>query len=142
MDDCLTPAVNYQVSRPKGFLLAHLRPRPCPLPLRNLNGFWSSGHSLKGCVLSCFCPDVPACDADAKDSQTGGAEDGEQEERDEDLDDEPIFTCDNCQQDFDCLAELTEHRTNHCPAGKRCRYCLLSLIYRIDTSLECVCVCV
>lgn len=51
-------------------------------------------------------------------------QDGEQEEHedrddrdhDDDLDDESIFTCDNCQQDFDCLAELTEHRTNHCPA--------------------------
>lgn len=47
----------------------------------------------------------------------GGAEDGDQ---DEDLEDEPIFTCDDCQQDFDCLAELTEHRTNHCPAGETC----------------------
>ncbi|KAM4733441.1 LOW QUALITY PROTEIN: zinc finger protein 423 [Anableps anableps] len=63
--------------------------------------------------------DVPAPDREAglKDGQGGVAEDGEQEERDDDdLDDESIFTCDNCQQDFDCLAELTEHRTNHCPA--------------------------
>uniref|UniRef100_A0A4W5P865 C2H2-type domain-containing protein n=1 Tax=Hucho hucho TaxID=62062 RepID=A0A4W5P865_9TELE len=37
---------------------------------------------------------------------------------DDDLDDESIFTCDNCQQDFECLAKLTDHRTNHCPAGK------------------------
>uniref|UniRef100_A0A672P6R4 Zinc finger protein 423 n=1 Tax=Sinocyclocheilus grahami TaxID=75366 RepID=A0A672P6R4_SINGR len=50
-------------------------------------------------------------------------EDGEQsvtshDERvgEEDLDDDSIFTCDNCQQDFECLADLTEHRTNHCPA--------------------------
>ncbi|KAM8860744.1 zinc finger protein 423 [Synchiropus picturatus] len=49
-------------------------------------------------------------DAELKD----GAEEGEEPE--DDLDDEPIFTCDNCQQDFDCLAELTEHRTHHCPA--------------------------
>ncbi|XP_035646840.1 zinc finger protein 423 isoform X2 [Oncorhynchus keta] len=35
---------------------------------------------------------------------------------DDDLDDESIFTCDNCQQDFECLAKLTDHRTNHCPA--------------------------
>lgn len=70
--------------------------------------------------------DVPASDREPKDGQGAGAEDGEQEEHDDrddrdhddDLDDEPIFTCDNCQQDFDCLAELTEHRTNHCPAGK------------------------
>uniref|UniRef100_A0A4W6DFZ8 Zinc finger protein 423 n=1 Tax=Lates calcarifer TaxID=8187 RepID=A0A4W6DFZ8_LATCA len=63
-------------------------------------------------------------EADPKDGQGTGAEDGEQEEHDDrderdhddDLDDESIFTCDNCQQDFDCLAELTEHRTNHCPA--------------------------
>uniref|UniRef100_A0A4W6DEW7 Zinc finger protein 423 n=1 Tax=Lates calcarifer TaxID=8187 RepID=A0A4W6DEW7_LATCA len=70
--------------------------------------------------------EVPASDreADPKDGQGTGAEDGEQEEHDDrderdhddDLDDESIFTCDNCQQDFDCLAELTEHRTNHCPA--------------------------
>uniref|UniRef100_A0AAQ5Z0X1 Zinc finger protein 423 n=1 Tax=Amphiprion ocellaris TaxID=80972 RepID=A0AAQ5Z0X1_AMPOC len=70
--------------------------------------------------------EVPASDREAepKEGQGGGAEDGEQEEHDErddrdhddDLDDESIFTCDNCQQDFDCLAELTEHRTNHCPA--------------------------
>ncbi|XP_043981730.1 zinc finger protein 423 isoform X3 [Gambusia affinis] len=63
--------------------------------------------------------DVPAPSREAglKDGQGGVAEDGEQEERDDDdLDDESIFTCDNCQQDFDCLAELSEHRTNHCPA--------------------------
>lgn len=102
-DGCLTPAVSHQA---KGFPpLAHLRPRPRP----------PRTPSERVCVLCCFRPDVPASDADAKDSQTGGGEDGEQ---DEDLDEEPIFTCDNCQQDFDCLAELTEHRTHHCPAGK------------------------
>lgn len=64
--------------------------------------------------------DVPAPTREAglKDSQRGVAEEGEQEEHDDDLDDESIFTCDNCQQDFDCLAELSEHRTNHCPAGE------------------------
>uniref|UniRef100_A0A665V1M8 Zinc finger protein 423 n=1 Tax=Echeneis naucrates TaxID=173247 RepID=A0A665V1M8_ECHNA len=70
--------------------------------------------------------EVPASDRETehKEGQGTGAEEGEQEEHDErderdhddDLDDESIFTCDNCQQDFDCLAELTEHRTNHCPA--------------------------
>uniref|UniRef100_A0A3B5QJK7 Zinc finger protein 423 n=1 Tax=Xiphophorus maculatus TaxID=8083 RepID=A0A3B5QJK7_XIPMA len=62
--------------------------------------------------------DVPAPSREAglKDGQRGVAEEGEQEEHDDDLDDESIFTCDNCQQDFDCLAELSEHRTNHCPA--------------------------
>ncbi|XP_051513398.1 zinc finger protein 423-like isoform X3 [Myxocyprinus asiaticus] len=62
-------------------------------------------------------------DSDRKESRTTG-EDGEQsvtshDERvgEEDLDDDSIFTCDNCQQDFECLADLTEHRTNHCPAG-------------------------
>uniref|UniRef100_A0A3Q3VWE4 Zinc finger protein 423 n=1 Tax=Mola mola TaxID=94237 RepID=A0A3Q3VWE4_MOLML len=68
--------------------------------------------------------DVPAPGRELKDSQGAGDEHGEQEEHDEcderdredDLDDEPIFTCDNCQQDFDCLAELTEHKTNYCPA--------------------------
>uniref|UniRef100_A0A3Q3EJ49 Zinc finger protein 423 n=1 Tax=Labrus bergylta TaxID=56723 RepID=A0A3Q3EJ49_9LABR len=43
-------------------------------------------------------------------------DDHDDREHDDDLDDESIFTCDNCQQDFDCLAELTEHRTHHCPA--------------------------
>ncbi|XP_024858057.1 zinc finger protein 423 isoform X2 [Kryptolebias marmoratus] len=70
--------------------------------------------------------EVPAPEREAvpKDDQGACAEDGEQDDGDEhddrdhddDLDDESIFTCDNCQQDFDCLAELTEHRTNHCPA--------------------------
>ncbi|XP_035859029.1 zinc finger protein 423 isoform X1 [Sander lucioperca] len=67
--------------------------------------------------------DVPAADREAepKDGHGVGTEDGEQEEHDDrdhddDLDDESIFTCDNCQHDFDCLAELTEHRTHHCPA--------------------------
>lgn len=75
-----------------------------------------------------FLTEVPASDREAepKEGKGPGTEDGEQEEHDErddrdhddDLDDESIFTCDNCQQDFDCLAELTEHRTNHCPAGE------------------------
>ena len=85
------------------------------------------GNGLKGRALCSFCPDVPACDADAKDSQTsGGGQDGEQEEREEDVDEEPVFTCDNCQRDFDCLGELTEHRTHHCPAGRtpRARVCV------------------
>ncbi|MED6273206.1 hypothetical protein CHARACLAT_004250 [Characodon lateralis] len=66
--------------------------------------------------------DVPAAnrEAELKEGQVGVAEDGEQDERDDDdLDDESIFPCDNCQQDFDCLADLTEHRTNHCPAEPR-----------------------
>uniref|UniRef100_A0A8B9KBL0 Zinc finger protein 423 n=1 Tax=Astyanax mexicanus TaxID=7994 RepID=A0A8B9KBL0_ASTMX len=64
---------------------------------------------------------VPERDSEGKDK--AGGEDGEHsvtshDERagEEDLDDESIFTCDNCQQDFECLADLTEHRTNHCPA--------------------------
>uniref|UniRef100_A0A4W4G4R8 Zinc finger protein 423 n=1 Tax=Electrophorus electricus TaxID=8005 RepID=A0A4W4G4R8_ELEEL len=64
---------------------------------------------------------VPERDSDVKDR--AGVEDGEHsvtshDDRagDDDLDDESIFTCDNCQQDFECLADLTEHRTNHCPA--------------------------
>uniref|UniRef100_A0A3B4WP42 Zinc finger protein 423 n=1 Tax=Seriola lalandi dorsalis TaxID=1841481 RepID=A0A3B4WP42_SERLL len=76
--------------------------------------------------MLCVSSEVPASDRETepKEGQGTGAEDGEQEEHDDrderdhddDLDDESIFTCDNCQQDFDCLAELTEHRTNHCPA--------------------------
>lgn len=52
-----------------------------------------------------------------------GLEDGNsvtsQEERleEEELEDESIYTCNNCQQDFDSLAELTEHRTQHCLGG-------------------------
>ncbi|KAM7101348.1 zinc finger protein 423-like [Ciconia maguari] len=34
----------------------------------------------------------------------------ERNEEDEDMEDESIYTCDNCQQDFDSLADLTEHR--------------------------------
>lgn len=70
-----------------------------------------------------------------KDSQGTGAEDEEQDDgddgdHDDDLDDESIFTCDNCQQDFDCLAELTEHRTNHCPTGKlHFLFCRIFLLF-------------
>ncbi|XP_064414606.1 zinc finger protein 423 isoform X5 [Latimeria chalumnae] len=39
----------------------------------------------------------------------------ERNEEDEDMEDESIYTCDNCQQDFDSLTDLTEHRTHHCP---------------------------
>uniref|UniRef100_A0A7N8Y3M3 Zinc finger protein 423 n=1 Tax=Mastacembelus armatus TaxID=205130 RepID=A0A7N8Y3M3_9TELE len=76
--------------------------------------------------VCCVTTEVPPSDRETepKEGQGAGTEDGEQEEHDDrderdhddDLDDESIFTCDNCQQDFDCLAELTEHRTNHCPA--------------------------
>ncbi|XP_034443602.1 zinc finger protein 423 isoform X2 [Hippoglossus hippoglossus] len=60
--------------------------------------------------------EVPASDRESepKEGHGTGAEDGEPD--DDDLDDESIFTCDNCQQDFECLAELSDHRTNHCPA--------------------------
>ncbi|XP_018582161.1 zinc finger protein 423 isoform X1 [Scleropages formosus] len=68
--------------------------------------------------------DVPGPDVDTERKEhRSGLEDGDHsvtshDDRmaDDDLDDEPIFTCDNCQRDFECLAELTEHRTNHCPA--------------------------
>lgn len=73
--------------------------------------------------------DVTGPDREAEQKERrAGLEDGDQsvtshDDRvcDDDLDDESIFTCDNCQQDFECLAELTEHRTHHCPAGKRPR---------------------
>lgn len=73
--------------------------------------------------MICVSSEVPGREAEPKEGQPTSAEDGDPEEHDErepdeDLDDESIFTCDNCQQDFDCLAELTEHRTNHCPAGE------------------------
>ncbi|KAJ8398630.1 hypothetical protein AAFF_G00421580 [Aldrovandia affinis] len=68
--------------------------------------------------------DVPGPDREAElKERRAGLEDGDHsvtshDDRvcDDDLDDESIFTCDNCQQDFECLAELTEHRTHHCPA--------------------------
>ncbi|KAJ8335497.1 hypothetical protein SKAU_G00388390 [Synaphobranchus kaupii] len=68
--------------------------------------------------------DVTGPDRDAEQKERrAGLEDGDQsvtshDDRvcEDDLDDESIFTCDNCQQDFECLAELTEHRTHHCPA--------------------------
>uniref|UniRef100_A0A8B9KFH6 Zinc finger protein 423 n=1 Tax=Astyanax mexicanus TaxID=7994 RepID=A0A8B9KFH6_ASTMX len=68
-------------------------------------------------------PDAAVPERDSEGKDKAGGEDGEHsvtshDERagEEDLDDESIFTCDNCQQDFECLADLTEHRTNHCPA--------------------------
>ncbi|MGH0135114.1 UNVERIFIED_CONTAM: hypothetical protein FKN15_056631 [Acipenser sinensis] len=39
------------------------------------------------------------------------AQEGEEDE--EDLED--LYTCDSCQQDFDSLADLTEHRAHQCP---------------------------
>lgn len=84
-------------------------------------------HDNKDTLVLCFSADVAASERVADPKEGTGAEDGEPDEdrddrddrdHDDDLDDESIFTCDNCQQDFDCLAELTEHRTNHCPAGK------------------------
>lgn len=94
--------------------------------------------------------DVPASGREPKDGQVAGVADVEQEEHDErdhedDLDDEPIFTCDNCQQDFDCLAELTEHRTNHCPAGKTLIYLLLLFLcpnfFRLESRLSLTAAC-
>lgn len=86
---------------------------------------WETKTNL---YVLCVSSEVPASDRETEPKEGHGAgEDGDQDEHDDrddrdhddDLDDESIFTCDNCQQDFDCLAELTEHRTNHCPAGKR-----------------------
>lgn len=42
----------------------------------------------------------------------------ERNEEDEDMEDESVYTCDNCQQDFDLLADLTEHRAQNCLGGK------------------------
>ncbi|XP_040489018.1 zinc finger protein 423-like [Ursus maritimus] len=41
----------------------------------------------------------------------------ERNEDDEDMEDESIYTCDHCQQDFECLADLTDHRAHRCPGG-------------------------
>ncbi|KAF7244682.1 hypothetical protein EYD10_09061 [Varanus komodoensis] len=41
----------------------------------------------------------------------------ERNEEDEDMEDDSIYTCDNCQQDFDSLADLTDHRAHSCPGG-------------------------
>ncbi|XP_065393191.1 zinc finger protein 423 isoform X1 [Macaca fascicularis] len=39
----------------------------------------------------------------------------ERNEDDEDMEDESIYTCDHCQQDFESLADLTDHRAHRCP---------------------------
>uniref|UniRef100_A0A286XEL8 Zinc finger protein 423 n=1 Tax=Cavia porcellus TaxID=10141 RepID=A0A286XEL8_CAVPO len=39
----------------------------------------------------------------------------ERNEDDEDVEDESIYTCDHCQQDFESLADLTDHRAHRCP---------------------------
>jgi len=61
-------------------------------------------------------------ESDAKDSRAleernSVTSQEERNEEDEDMEDESIYTCDNCQQDFDSLADLTEHRAHHCPGG-------------------------
>ncbi|KAI4571862.1 hypothetical protein MJG53_013968 [Ovis ammon polii x Ovis aries] len=42
----------------------------------------------------------------------------ERNEDDEDVEDESIYTCDHCQQDFESLADLTDHRAHRCPGGR------------------------
>ncbi|KAJ8782577.1 hypothetical protein J1605_000556 [Eschrichtius robustus] len=41
----------------------------------------------------------------------------ERNEDDEDMEDESIYTCDHCQQDFESLADLTDHRAHRCPGA-------------------------
>ncbi|KAL4685490.1 hypothetical protein H8959_001087 [Pygathrix nigripes] len=43
----------------------------------------------------------------------------ERNEDDEDMEDESIYTCDHCQQDFESLADLTDHRAHRCPGGSK-----------------------
>lgn len=42
----------------------------------------------------------------------------ERNEDDDDMEDESIYTCDHCQQDFESLADLTDHRAHRCPGGR------------------------
>lgn len=86
--------------------------------------FHADTQCLSLCVVVLDVPAVADREAERKERRAA-LEDGDHsvtshDDRigDDDLDDESIFTCDNCQQDFECLAELTDHRTNHCPAGK------------------------
>ncbi|XP_009699005.1 PREDICTED: zinc finger protein 423-like, partial [Cariama cristata] len=58
----------------------------------------------------------------------------ERNEEDEDMEDESIYTCDNCQQDFDSLADLTEHRAHNCPGG--CLFQTAAELYMDIASLE------
>lgn len=83
----------------------------------NYDVFWKT-------ALLLYVLPVPAGGPGREAEREGrGLEDGNsvtsQEERieEEELEDESIYTCDNCQQDFDSLAELTEHRTQHCLGG-------------------------
>ncbi|XP_036202522.1 zinc finger protein 423 isoform X1 [Myotis myotis] len=39
----------------------------------------------------------------------------ERNEDDDDMEDESLYTCDHCQQDFESLADLTDHRAHRCP---------------------------
>ncbi|KAL6092707.1 hypothetical protein STEG23_029658, partial [Scotinomys teguina] len=54
----------------------------------------------------------------------------ERNEDDEDMEDESIYTCDHCQQDFESLADLTDHRAHRCP-GEQLRTNL--------SPLHCIC---
>ncbi|XP_023604568.1 zinc finger protein 423-like, partial [Myotis lucifugus] len=42
----------------------------------------------------------------------------ERNEDDDDMEDESLYTCDHCQQDFESLADLTDHRAHRCPGGR------------------------
>ncbi|XP_039618798.1 zinc finger protein 423 isoform X2 [Polypterus senegalus] len=52
---------------------------------------------------------------DAHDGLSITSQDEQNQDGEEDPEEEPIYTCDSCQQDFDTLSDLTEHRTHCCP---------------------------
>lgn len=77
-------------------------------------------------VVSYACVSLSADDGsvvkqefEGKDGLSVTSHEDRAQEGEEDLED--MYTCDSCQQDFDSLADLTEHRAHQCPGGKPLR---------------------
>lgn len=83
-------------------------PRPCQLT-------WTVFFLLAGGLEG-----EPECDrktSRALEDRNSVTSQEERNEDDEDMEDESIYTCDHCQQDFESLADLTDHRAHRCPGG-------------------------
>nr|XP_009477879.1 PREDICTED: zinc finger protein 423 [Pelecanus crispus] len=81
------------------------------------------GNNVRAAVIKCGLGgelESEGKDSRALEERNSVTSQEERNEEDEDMEDESIYTCDNCQQDFDSLADLTEHRAHNCPGG--CRF--------------------
>lgn len=87
-------------------------------------GHFSSNPAAHGTV---FFPPAGGLDGEPECEQKAGraledrnsvTSQEERNEDDDDMEDESLYTCDHCQQDFESLADLTDHRAHRCPGGR------------------------